>query len=77
MLHSLQTTFDVKVQGRTSNSFKPHLAQRLHVPRREACSEYVPSAHFTQRDCSFWLHTVENPAGHFLQAKLINFGETG
>ena len=49
--------------------------QRLHVPRREGLSLYVPSAHFTHRDSSFREQTVKDPAGHFLQDGLDNLGE--
>ena len=48
--------------------------QRLHVPRREGLSLYVPSAHFTHRDSSFREQTVKDPAGHFLQDGPDNLG---
>ena len=48
--------------------------QRLHVPRREGLSLYVPSAHFSHRDSSFREQTVKDPAGHFLQDGLDNLG---
>ena len=49
--------------------------QRLHVPRREGLSLYVPSVHFTHRDSSFREQTVKDPAGHSLQDRLDNLGE--
>ena len=49
--------------------------QGLHVPRREGLSLYVPSAHFKHRDCSFSEQSVKDPAGHFLQDGLDNWGE--
>ena len=49
--------------------------QRLHVPRREGLSLYVPSAHLTHRDSSLGEQTVKDPAGHFLQDRLDNLGE--
>ena len=49
--------------------------QGLHVPRREGLSLYVPSAHFKHRDCSFSEQSVNDPAGHFLQDGLDNWGE--
>ena len=49
--------------------------QRLHVPRREGLSLYVPSAHLTHRDSSLGEQTVKDPAGHFLQDGLDNLGE--
>ena len=49
--------------------------QRLHVPRREGLSLYVPSAHLTHRDSSLGEQTVKDPAGHSLQDRLDNLGE--